>query len=66
MRKQQRPNAMKRRPTKRAFDHSGSRFDDFLEEEGIRAEVDAVAAKRLLAWELRVRASKHFNNDLSG
>jgi antitoxin HicB len=43
---------MKKRTTKKAFDHSGSPFDDFLEEEGIRAEVEAVAAKRVLAWEL--------------
>jgi DNA-binding Xre family transcriptional regulator len=32
--------------------HTGSSFDSFLEEEGIRAEVDAVAAKRVLAWQL--------------
>jgi hypothetical protein len=34
------------------FDHSGSSFDSFLEEEGIREEVEAVAIKRVLAWEL--------------
>jgi hypothetical protein len=34
------------------FDHSGSSFDNFLEEEGIREEVEAVAIKRVLAWEL--------------
>jgi hypothetical protein len=34
------------------FDHSGSSFDSFLEEEGIRGEVEAVAVKRVLAWEL--------------
>lgn len=34
------------------FDHSGSTFDSFLEEEGIREEVDAVAVKRVLAWQL--------------
>jgi antitoxin HicB len=41
------------RPEKeeRVFDHSGSRFDDFLEEEGIREEVEAIAAKRVLCWE---------------
>lgn len=32
--------------------HSGSTFDSFLEEEGIREEVEAVAIKRVLAWEL--------------
>jgi antitoxin HicB len=34
------------------FDHSGSSFDSFLEEEGIREEVEAVAIKRVLAWQL--------------
>jgi len=32
--------------------HSGSSFDDFLEEEGILEEVEAVAIKRVLAWQL--------------
>jgi antitoxin HicB len=34
------------------IDHSGSTFDHFLEEEGIRDEVEAVATKRVLAWQL--------------
>jgi transcriptional regulator with XRE-family HTH domain len=42
---------MKKRAEK-AFDRSGSSFDSFLEEEGIREEVEAVAVKRVLAWEL--------------
>jgi len=33
-------------------DQSGSSFDSFLEEEGIREEVEAVALKRVLAWQL--------------
>jgi antitoxin HicB len=33
-------------------DHSGSSFNSFLEEEGIREEVEAVAIKRVLAWQL--------------
>ena len=33
-------------------DHSGSTFDNFLEQEGIREEVEAVAIKRVLAWQL--------------
>src|SRR5438132_9539057 len=33
-------------------DHSGSTFDSFLAEEGIREEVEAVAIKRVLAWQL--------------
>jgi hypothetical protein len=32
--------------------HNGSTFDSFLDEEGIRAEVEAVALKRVLAWQL--------------
>src|ERR1039458_9750262 len=43
---------MKKREKKIAFDHSGSSFDGFLKEEGIREEVEAVAIKRVLAWQL--------------
>ncbi len=32
--------------------HLGSNFDDFLEEEGILAEVEAVAIKRVIAFQL--------------
>jgi antitoxin HicB len=35
-----------------SFDHSGSSFDSFLEEEGILDEVQAVAIKRVIAWQL--------------
>jgi antitoxin HicB len=31
--------------------HSGSSFDDFLEEEGYRNDVESVAIKRVLAWQ---------------
>jgi antitoxin HicB len=37
---------------RKKFEHSGSTFDSFLEEEGIREEVEAVAIKRVLAWQL--------------
>jgi antitoxin HicB len=40
------------RKIRKRMDHSGSSFDSFLEEEGIREEVEAVAIKRLLAWQL--------------
>ena len=43
---------VKTKEPKKAFDHSGSTFDSFLEEEGIREEVEAVAIKRVLAWQL--------------
>ena len=33
--------------------HSGSTFDSFLDEEGIRGEVEVVAIKRVLAWQLQ-------------
>jgi predicted XRE-type DNA-binding protein len=37
---------------RRKMVHSGSTFDSFLEEEGIQEEVEAVAIKRVLAWQL--------------
>ncbi|MGD0182551.1 MAG: hypothetical protein ABSC15_22280 [Terriglobales bacterium] len=43
---------MKKKQTNGAHNHSGSTFDSFLEEEGIREEVEAVAVKRILAWQL--------------
>jgi len=43
---------MKSRKKRKVIDHSGSTFDSFLEEEGIREEVEAVAIKRVLAWQL--------------
>ncbi|WP_457654150.1 helix-turn-helix domain-containing protein [Rhodocaloribacter sp.] len=33
--------------------HIGSDFDDFLEEEGMLAEVEAAALKRVLAYQVR-------------
>ena len=33
-------------------EHTGSTFDSFLEEEGIREEVEAVAVKRVISWQL--------------
>ena len=35
------------------IDHTGSTFDSFLDEEGIREEVEAVAIKRVIAWEFK-------------
>ena len=31
--------------------HLGSSFDDFLEEEGTKAEAEAVALNRVIAWQ---------------
>jgi len=33
-------------------EHLGSNFDNFLEEEGILAEVEAVAIKRVIAYQI--------------
>jgi predicted XRE-type DNA-binding protein len=33
--------------------HIGSSFDDFLEEQGIREEVDAIAVRRVIAWQIK-------------
>jgi len=43
---------MRARKGHKVTGHSGSTFDSFLEEEGIREEVEAVAIKRVLAWQL--------------
>ena len=43
---------MKVRQSHKVTDHSGSTFDSFLEREGIREEVEAVAIKRVLTWSL--------------
>lgn len=33
------------------FDHSGSTFKSYLQQQGIKDEVEAVAIKRVLAWQ---------------
>ncbi len=33
--------------------HIGSTFDDFLEEEGVLAEAEAIAVKRVIAYQLK-------------
>ncbi len=43
---------MKKKETRKRRDFTGSTFDSFLEEHGIRDEVEAVATKRVLAWQL--------------
>jgi antitoxin HicB len=43
---------MNAKRNRKRTDHSGSTFDSFLEEQGIREEVEAVAIKRVLAWQL--------------
>ena len=43
---------MRVRKNRNTVKHSGSSFDSFLEQEGIREKVEAVAIKRVLAWQL--------------
>ncbi|OSQ48280.1 XRE family transcriptional regulator [Thalassospira alkalitolerans] len=38
--------------------HIGSSFDDFLEEDGIREEVEAIAVKRVIAWQIAQEMEK--------
>jgi len=38
--------------------HRGSSFDDFLEEEGLRAETEAVAIKRAIAYQIEMEMKK--------
>ena len=46
------------RKTRKRTDHSESTFDSFLEQDGIRQEVEAVAIKRVLAWQLEQAMQK--------
>src|SRR2546423_1117129 len=43
---------MKRKKKNDAVGHTGSTLDSLLEEEGIREEVEAVAVKRVISWQL--------------
>jgi antitoxin HicB len=43
---------MKARRLRKKTTHTGSTFDSFLVEEGIQQEVEVVAIKRGLAWQL--------------
>ena len=43
---------------KRKNKHIGTDFDDFLSEEGIREEVEAVAIKRVIAYQLQKTMKK--------
>ena len=38
--------------------HLGSSFDDFLEEEGLRAETEATAIKRVLAYQIEMEMKR--------
>ena len=49
---------MKKRIIGKRHDPSGSTFDSFLDEHGIREEVEAMATKRVLAWQLEQEMEK--------
>lgn len=48
--------------------HKGSTFDSFLQEEGILEEVEAVAIKRVIAYQLeKIMEKKHLSkSDMAG
>jgi antitoxin HicB len=49
---------MTTKPARKGNPHIGSDFDDFLVEEGIQHETEAIAVKRVLAFELEVGMQK--------
>ena len=38
--------------------HLGSNFDDFLEEDGLRAETEATAIKRVIAYQIEMEMKR--------
>ncbi len=62
---------MRTRRSRKRTDHSVSSFDSFLEQEGIREEVEAAAIKRVLAWQLeqamrkQPKTNREMRNDKS-
>jgi hypothetical protein len=46
------------------FDHTGSSFDSFLDEEGILDEVDAAAMKRVINWQRDAAARTDANEGI--
>ena len=45
--------------------HKGSNFDDFLNEEGLSAEAEAIAAKRVLAYQFEMAMKKRHLSKVS-
>jgi len=45
--------------------HQGSDFDDFLREEGLLDEAEAVASKRVLAYKVSEASGRGVPDDLS-
>ena len=40
------------------IDHSGSSFDEFLREEGVLEEAEAVVIERVIAWRAHKQAAR--------
>lgn len=38
--------------------HLDSNFDEFLEEEGLRADTEAVATKRVVAYQMEIKMER--------
>jgi len=49
----------------KTMDHSGSSFDSFLKQQGIREEVEAVAIKSVLARQLDQAVAKQLHTSRS-
>ena len=47
-----------RKEVQRENIHTGTSFDDFLEEEGIKNEIESAAIKRVLAWQFEQAMAK--------
>ena len=43
--------------------HVGSNFDDFLKEEGIFPEAEAVAVKRVIAFQIKQMTVTNYHDD---
>ncbi len=56
---------MQPRRKRKKTDHSGSTFDSFLDQEGIRKEVEAVAVKRVLVWQVGQTTFAEYNGPAS-
>jgi hypothetical protein len=57
--------SMKLEKKRKRTDRSGSTFDSFLEQEGIREEVEAVAIKRVMAGRLAKTSTKPLRKRLN-
>jgi len=54
---------MNARKSGKSTAHNGSTFDNFLEKDGIREEVEAVAIKRVQAWQIEQALQEQKNTN---